>query len=159
MEKAHQWNYIRSKKTGKKSPSATSPISESVPWSDHQSAQFASPMTPAMPTPESYGTELSTPGSGPLPSPNDPFLTTWNDQHINFNEPPMISGEDFTLFSSANFMDEDNTFAIPNPQDFYDFPMDCDFTSMDVFSNQEGLFFDSAFLPPKMEDPSNGFGM
>jgi hypothetical protein len=173
MEKTHHWVYVRSKNNGRRPGSlsaaspedpsissvgaATSPgipsTSSGVPSvlsSGFMSAQVTPP-TPAMPTPHSDSTDLSTPGSGLLPSPNDPFLTSWNDQTFSFNDPPVVNAPDFTLYPSTFLDDAALAMDMEPYQDFFNFPIDCDFTSMDVlpmFQSQDFMDTTQEFFDP-----------
>jgi uncharacterized C2H2 Zn-finger protein len=127
MEKAHGWQYVRSKNNGKrgKTPSTVASPSQTPP-------------TPAMSTPiSSLSTDLPSPASGQMispyfpmshdvavydpPSMYDGYVNMTTGEAFNFADPPMMSGFDFQLFPDATDMDAMSLDALPSSADFQTF--------------------------------------
>ncbi|KAH8694092.1 hypothetical protein BGW36DRAFT_301062 [Talaromyces proteolyticus] len=130
MEKAHGWQYVRSKNNGKRGK----PLSPSASSSSRQET----PPTPAMSTPISNLTnDIPTPASGHIispysnnisydpslynPSPQyDGFVEISGGQPFNFAEPPLAPPFDFQLFPETD-LDTIGLENMPPTDEFMDF--------------------------------------
>ncbi|OKL57879.1 hypothetical protein UA08_06709 [Talaromyces atroroseus] len=128
MEKAHGWQYVRSKNNGKrgKTPSSAASVASAS----------QTPPTPAMSTPvSSLSTELPSPASGQMISPYFPnmphdfaiydppamyegYVNMSTGEPFNFADPPMVPGLDFQLFPDSTDMDTMSLDALPSNADF-----------------------------------------
>lgn len=146
MEKAHGWQYVRSKNNGKNGVKLPSP---SVSGSSPQQT----PPTPAMSTPVSnLTTDIPTPASGQMASPYsnpvsydpsvynpspgyeephynthryeepqyDGFVAMSGGQPFNFAEPPIVPAFDFQLFPETD-LDSIGLENLPPTDEFMDF--------------------------------------
>ncbi|GFF31733.1 C2H2 type zinc finger domain protein [Aspergillus udagawae] len=86
MEKAHGWDYVRSKHNGrssKKAPNGTTP------------------QTPSISTPSSKAQDIATPLTGSAPSPFEPVTVYPQNPPFSFADPPTQTGSgDFPLFTT-----------------------------------------------------------
>lgn len=86
MEKAHGWDYVRSKHNGrssKKAPNGTTP------------------QTPSIATPSSKAQDIATPLTGSAPSPSEPVTAYPQNPPFSFADPPTQTGSgDFPLFTT-----------------------------------------------------------
>jgi len=103
MEKAHGWDYHRTKNKGKISKKGT---------------PQTTPQTPNIATPVSNMTDLPTPISGPAPSPFESFNTVPSGQPFVFEDPLGNPDVDFPLFPDTPPVDDIST----GVNDFSAFP-------------------------------------
>ncbi|KAH1308780.1 hypothetical protein KXW65_008894 [Aspergillus fumigatus] len=86
MEKAHGWDYVRSKHNGRNSKKASN---------------GATPQTPSIATPSSKAQGITTPLTGSEPSPFEPVTAYPPNPPFSFADPPTQTGSgDFPLFTT-----------------------------------------------------------